>query len=295
MCLGILIGVFTPTNVRAERPVRGYVRNLILLLLIGCWGDLVAEPHDATIRRQRPLAPTTSPEAAENRMETLIEQLKSKSQGTRIYAAKALGALDPRLAAAAVPALRDALKDDIARGKKPPFSEEDFLNLEARKMAAIALGKIAPQDLTTIQYLANELFRRDEIAVASREALVKIGKKAAPALAEMLLFNDSVAAEHAALALSDLGENAQEVAPQIARVLTKGWANSAARSTAAQILGNIADPADPEVTEILKNAANYKYAPFGYEKYASERRAEAAVSGQAKQALKTLEGRKKKP
>lgn len=138
------------------------------------------------------------PAALESRAQ-LLELLQDKDSPTRICAATALGKLGPK-AWSVAPALAKCLKDK---------------NLELRKAALDALQEFGPDARLAAPQLI-ELLSDKEFQQASRNLLVKIGKRGVPPLIDALdKGNDYKIRLSAIQILKEIGPEAKEAVPML--------------------------------------------------------------------------------
>ena len=181
------------------------------------------------------LEPPAGPEG--KAVQHWVEQLKSTEFREQWHAAYILGTLGPE-AAAAVPALHSVLVD--------LNSHNEYNNEYSRSMAAWALGRIGQAAQPEIPVLIKTMNSTPLLAVrrSAAEALGNFGAAAKPAVSELLKMlnnDDDMTRVNAAVALWKIDRHPQAV-PALLQMLRRG--NSSQAYAAAVALGQMENEAE---------------------------------------------------
>lgn len=200
----------------------------------------------------------------------LIEALKDSEPNVRLNAAKSLSQIgaDPR---DIVPPLISILKDPdkevriaammslavFGRDAEHAISQiiEEMKNPDAgvRKGAQMALLILQPEPTTIIPPFIEILKNGSEGAQRTAEiALAMLKEKAVPDLVSLLAESDPNFRERALTVLSLIGDQAQEAAPIIAKIVEDGHASFTIRSIAIRVLEKIGPAAANTVPSLIK-------------------------------------------
>lgn len=153
----------------------------------------------------------------------LVDQLESVDPGKRVIAAEMLGEMGQK-AADAIPALAK-----VIRGTKLPDREDSPLEAPTKKVAVDR----------------NDMLR----FFAARDALVRIGPKAAPALAQLLSHDSGVARGLIAEAIGWLGPDGVEAVAALAKTLADE--NPTVQIYAADALAKIGPKAEAAIPALV--------------------------------------------
>jgi HEAT repeat protein len=215
---------------------------------------------------------TWADSARDERITSLVEQLKSQDWKVRRSAVSDLGEIAPE-AKKALLALIETLKDEDSRVRRSAaealartgpaaaravprltelLSDEDSA---VRQAAASTLGSIGPKAKKAISALSTLLKDKDpRVRASAAEALGGIGPRAAeaiPALVASVKDKDPRVRASAAEALARSGPQAAQTVPTLSKLLADEDAD--VREAAANTLGQIGKPAVPTLIAGLKS------------------------------------------
>ncbi len=215
---------------------------------------------------------TSADSAQDERITSLVEQLKSQDWKVRRSAVSDLGEIAPE-AKKALLALIETLKDEDSRVRRSAaealartgpaaaravprltelLSDEDPA---VRQAAASTLGSIGPKAKKAISALSTLLKDKDpRVRASAAEALGGIGARAAeaiPALVASVKDKDPRVRASAAEALARSGPQAAQTVPTLSKLLADEDAD--VREAAANTLGQIGKPAVPTLIAGLKS------------------------------------------